>query len=545
MRIGWRGVAAIVALHASAQAATITVSPPNSSGIAFIEVVGDFENGDEEAFRIKTSGLTKAVVLFASDGGSLTAGIQIGKDIRLKGFVSVVPEGLRCASACAIAWLGGSRQFMGKGASIGFHSAYQRDTGEVSGPANARLGAYLDEIGLPDKAIYYITEARPEGMTWLTLSDAESVGIDVKLFETKKEPPSSNGASPLSADELTIAGQLARNVELRLTAGIASLGQSIIECYKQATLTRKEESALYCISLDILGAELWSGKATIDQTAYAGIRQRAQESFSTLGKSYRAVQLLERAALIADRARALLAEAQTAEEAKETMPRPSVAPFPARPAPALAPVPASTPPPAAPPLAPVLGSTPSAPASAPTPPPTAPVSAATSLAPAVTPPAPATVSTPNASIPAPTPANTPPVPVPPSPPAAVSAPIAAPAPTPPPAATVSTSPAAPPPPAPPFQAPTPPPPPAASVPPAAAPTVPAPSVSVAPPAVRCGLGTHESNGQCLPIACRAGERLNSAGACARVTATQRVVRPTRPHKPHDGGCIHINGASFC
>ena len=68
----------MVALHVSAQAATITVSPPDSSGIAFIEVVGDFENGDEEVFRIKTSGLTKAVVAFgASDGGSLVAGIRM------------------------------------------------------------------------------------------------------------------------------------------------------------------------------------------------------------------------------------------------------------------------------------------------------------------------------------------------------------------------------------------------------------------------------------------------------------------------------------
>ncbi len=50
MRSGWRVLAAMAALNASAQAATITAFPPNSSGIAFIEVVGDFENGDEEAF---------------------------------------------------------------------------------------------------------------------------------------------------------------------------------------------------------------------------------------------------------------------------------------------------------------------------------------------------------------------------------------------------------------------------------------------------------------------------------------------------------------
>jgi len=41
------------------------------------------------------------------------------------------------------------------------------------------VGAYLNEIGLPDSAVLYITYASPSSMTWLTQADAEKVGIEI------------------------------------------------------------------------------------------------------------------------------------------------------------------------------------------------------------------------------------------------------------------------------------------------------------------------------------------------------------------------------
>jgi hypothetical protein len=63
-------------------------------------------------------------VVFNSNAGNLLAGIEIGKTIRLKSFATAVLDGLRCASSCAFAWLGGSPRFMEQGARIGFHAAY-------------------------------------------------------------------------------------------------------------------------------------------------------------------------------------------------------------------------------------------------------------------------------------------------------------------------------------------------------------------------------------------------------------------------------------
>jgi hypothetical protein len=180
-----------------ANAATITLSSPAAGEATLVVVDGEFLFSDFEQFRKKVATIPKAVVAFQSDGGNLVAGIEIGRFIRLRNFVTVVGDGMRCASACALAWLGGSRRLMGTDARIGFHAAYSAKSGQETGVGNALVGAYLSQIGLPDRAVVYVTQAPPNSMTWLTMSEAQEVGIDVgqlggggRQFEPKqKEAP--------------------------------------------------------------------------------------------------------------------------------------------------------------------------------------------------------------------------------------------------------------------------------------------------------------------------------------------------------------------
>src|SRR5262249_16886893 len=101
------------------------------------------------------------------------------------------------------------KRFMGTTAQIGFHAAFVVRSGQASetGVGNAPVGAYLNKIGLPDRAIVYITQSSPEEMTWLSRSEAQQRGIDVALFtpdnsnvttDLKRpsiKPPTSNPAS--------------------------------------------------------------------------------------------------------------------------------------------------------------------------------------------------------------------------------------------------------------------------------------------------------------------------------------------------------------
>ncbi|HKD26254.1 MAG TPA: invasion associated locus B family protein [Xanthobacteraceae bacterium] len=162
-----------------AHSATITIES-RGKGQSLVLVDGKIEQGDGDQFRLKTGFLSNAIVSFRSDGGSVVAGIQIGEIIRLKGFTTAVSRDARCASACALAWLGGTKRLMSAESKIGFHAAYTPD-GRETGVGNALIGAYLNKIGLPYSAVAYITRAAPRSMTWLSAAEAKKHGIDVEL----------------------------------------------------------------------------------------------------------------------------------------------------------------------------------------------------------------------------------------------------------------------------------------------------------------------------------------------------------------------------
>lgn len=162
----------------------------------FIEVSGDLEGGDARLFAERTANVPKAIVTLLSDGGSLLAGIGIGETIRSKGFATLVPANSRCASACALAWLGGIPRYMATKAQVGFHAAYDGSSGNETGVGNAILGAYVNKLGLSYSAVIYITQASPASMTWLSADDAKKNDIDVKILEPSN--PSSGYGAPQS-----------------------------------------------------------------------------------------------------------------------------------------------------------------------------------------------------------------------------------------------------------------------------------------------------------------------------------------------------------
>jgi len=110
--------------------------------------------------------LSEALVLLSSAGGNAHAAMEIGKAIRLMGFPTVILAEIRCASACALAWLGGQPRFMASTAKVGFHAVFTRQGERLkeSAPGNALVGAYLNSLGLPTKAVFYITKTPPDSM---------------------------------------------------------------------------------------------------------------------------------------------------------------------------------------------------------------------------------------------------------------------------------------------------------------------------------------------------------------------------------------------
>ena len=196
-------LAIVVSLLASqAHAANIEVRNVDAAA-ALVMVEGDLELGDIEVFRSRRwqRRSPRRRWRSAAMAGACLPGFRIGMLIRVKSFTTIVPDAAQCASACAVAWLGGAHRFLGVGSKVGFHAAYVQKGGTTteSGPGNAVLGAYLDQIGLPEDAIVYITQASPNSMKWLNMDDAAQHGIEVALL------PPPDAAPP--ADSVVAASQ--------------------------------------------------------------------------------------------------------------------------------------------------------------------------------------------------------------------------------------------------------------------------------------------------------------------------------------------------
>lgn len=147
--IRWLVTLLLFTVSISANAAEMRLVSGSADGIEYISVVGDFEIGDDQKFISIALPLKRAIVAFNSDGGNLLAGLKIGMAIRLKEFTTLVPANSVCASACGLAWLGGSQRLLDATAKVGFHAAYIQNNGESreTGMGNALAGAYRCLLG--------------------------------------------------------------------------------------------------------------------------------------------------------------------------------------------------------------------------------------------------------------------------------------------------------------------------------------------------------------------------------------------------------------
>lgn len=180
--MGW------LALHEAHAAEILHNEETPGGGVIFI--FGELKPGDEKTFNLIAQKYNRAAVLLRSPGGHLLTGLEIGRTIRMRNFGTGVAPKTMCASACALAWLGGTKRYMDDASRLGFHVAYTESGGIVreSGLANAVVGAYATQLGLPMSAVIYISSAGPSDMRWLTVADARRFGIDVDTVEIEKKP---------------------------------------------------------------------------------------------------------------------------------------------------------------------------------------------------------------------------------------------------------------------------------------------------------------------------------------------------------------------
>jgi hypothetical protein len=146
-----------------------------------VYIKGDIEMGDFEKFKKIASTMGEGgFVVLKSNGGNLVNGLEIGTMIRAKKWRSVVVD--KCHSVCAVMWLAGVQRYAYANSEIGFHGAYDTDTGNATSAGNAFVGAYLSKLGFSYKLIYEMTSAKPDTLNMLNFSKASSMGISMTVL---------------------------------------------------------------------------------------------------------------------------------------------------------------------------------------------------------------------------------------------------------------------------------------------------------------------------------------------------------------------------
>lgn len=191
-KVGMLLLAGLLNHTSPAAAAEITVvDGVVGPGVTVFLIRGEILPGDDERFYQMAQMAPIATVALDSPGGSVDTGISIGAEIAIRGFETVVLNGHGCHSICAVMWVSGAKRYMSPDSNISVHAAYRSDqaadgTGAYSesGVGNAKIGAYLNELGLTAQAIAYFTTARPDQpLLPITPEIAQALDIDVHVLE--------------------------------------------------------------------------------------------------------------------------------------------------------------------------------------------------------------------------------------------------------------------------------------------------------------------------------------------------------------------------
>jgi len=178
-----------------------------------ILIYGSIESDDASRFESflnnnRIDEFQNYLISFNSNGGNLYEGMLIGNILREKGFESIVKETNVCYSACAIAFLGGTKKYVTNtgigrnlevGGKLGFHGySVSNDSVilfneaiQISRIMNAMILQYALEMeGIDIKILLELLSVNPSSIK-IVKTPKEILGLGIKLIGTLPQTPQS------------------------------------------------------------------------------------------------------------------------------------------------------------------------------------------------------------------------------------------------------------------------------------------------------------------------------------------------------------------
>jgi hypothetical protein len=166
-----RGLSFVCAAVLASGAARADLGHFEKEGIWYITITEEVEVADYEklaAFSLQVDPDSDTIIaIMASPGGDAVAGMLIGKQLRDLKAYTLVPQDVSCASACALAYLGGViRALSGR---LGFHRPFH-GTGEISAQDYREflelLRVYFDEMSVSERLFEITRTTSPRNISW-------------------------------------------------------------------------------------------------------------------------------------------------------------------------------------------------------------------------------------------------------------------------------------------------------------------------------------------------------------------------------------------
>lgn len=187
---------ALPLLAASVQTATAMQflrHPNESAGLTAVLARGDIEVDDAERLRqylAERAVKHSTAVYLDSPGGSLRGGIALGRHLRAARIKAIVEGGKICASACALALLGGAdatgKRWMSTTTTsrLGHHAFGLADGSKFAETDSmqavvAQVLAYARDVGAPTELLIQLFATPSSSMYWLSSCEALALGIRV------------------------------------------------------------------------------------------------------------------------------------------------------------------------------------------------------------------------------------------------------------------------------------------------------------------------------------------------------------------------------
>jgi hypothetical protein len=154
-------------------------------GLRYIVVTGRFDfNDDLLPFQQLVERKSTQVVSFQSPGGSAFKAMELGRLIRKLGLTTLQPRELDCASACALAFMGGVERAASPGA-LGFHQSSFSDEADFDVStavsmiqrAMADVVVYMQEMGIDPSLLQIALKTRPDDMSYLSGEEMSRYGV--------------------------------------------------------------------------------------------------------------------------------------------------------------------------------------------------------------------------------------------------------------------------------------------------------------------------------------------------------------------------------